>query len=109
MADGTMVAYREECIAALNSVDLDAVESVSNALLQARDRGSRIFFVRNGGSAATVSHMATDLMLGSGLIDPPLRLLALTDNHAIITATGNDISYDQVFSGNSFTLLSVEI
>ncbi len=93
-----MVAYREECIAALNSVDLDAVESVSNALLQARDRGSRIFVVGNGGSAATASHMATDLMLGSGLVDPPLRVVALTDNQAIITATGNDISFDQVFS-----------
>ena len=98
MAEGTMVAYREECIAALNSVDLDAVESVSNALLQARDRGSRIFVVGNGGSAATASHMATDLMLGSGLVDPPLRVVALTDNQAIITATGNDISFDQVFS-----------
>ena len=98
VAEGTMVAYREECIAALNSVDLDAVESVSNALLQARDRGSRIFVVGNGGSAATASHMATDLMLGSGLVDPPLRVVALTDNQAIITATGNDISFDQVFS-----------
>ena len=98
MAEGTMMAYREECIAALNSVDLDAVESVSNALLQARDRGSRIFVVGNGGSAATASHMATDLMLGSGLVDPPLRVVALTDNQAIITATGNDISFDQVFS-----------
>ena len=98
VAEGIMVAYREECITALNSVDLDAVESVSNALLQARDRGSRIFVVGNGGSAATASHMATDLMLGSGLVDPPLRVVALTDNQAIITATGNDISFDQVFS-----------
>ena len=93
-----MVAYREECIAALNSVDLDAVESVSNTLLEARDRGSHIFVVGNGGSAATASHMATDLMLGSGLVNPPLRVIALTDNQAIITATSNDVSFNQVFS-----------
>ena len=98
MANGALLAYREECVAALNSVDLDAVESVSNALLEARDRGSHIFVVGNGGSAATASHMATDLMLGSGLVDPPLRVIALTDNQAIITATGNDVSFDQVFS-----------
>lgn len=98
MAEGTMVAYREECIAALNSVDLDAVESVSNALLQVRDRGSGVFVVGNGGSAAIVSHVATDLMLGSGLVDPLLRVVTLTDNQAIITATGNDIGFDQVFS-----------
>lgn len=90
--------YREECIAALKSVDLDAVESVSNALLEARNRTSRVFVVGNGGSAATASHMAADLMLGSGLTEPPLRVVALTDNQAIITATGNDSSFDQVFA-----------
>jgi len=42
--------------------------------------------------------MATDLMLGSQLIDPPLRVHALTDNQAIITATGNDIDFDQIFA-----------
>jgi D-sedoheptulose 7-phosphate isomerase len=42
--------------------------------------------------------MATDLMLGSGLVDPPLRVIALTDNHAVITATGNDLGFDHVFS-----------
>ena len=98
MAESTLVAYREECIAALNAVNLNAVESISNALLEARDRGSHVFVIGNGGSAATASHMATDLMLGSGLVDPPLRVIALTDNQAIITATGNDVSFEQVFS-----------
>jgi D-sedoheptulose 7-phosphate isomerase len=96
--NGTMLAYRNECIAALNSIDLDAVESVTRALLDARGRGSSVFVVGNGGSAATASHMATDLMLGSGLVDPPLRVIALTENQAIITATGNDLGFDQVFS-----------
>jgi len=91
-------AYLDDCIAALNSVDLDAVKFVSDALLEARDRGASVFVVGNGGSAATASHMATDLMLGSGLVDPPLRVIALTDNQAIITATGNDLNFDQVFS-----------
>jgi D-sedoheptulose 7-phosphate isomerase len=98
VAESTLVAYREECIAALNAVNLNAVESISNALLEARDRGSHVFVIGNGGSAATASHMATDLMLGSGLVDPPLRVIALTDNQAIITATGNDVSFEQVFS-----------
>ena len=75
-----MQFYRDECIEALNSVVLDAVKSVSDALLEARDRGASVFVVGNGGSAATASHMATDLMLGSGLVDPPLRVIALTDN-----------------------------
>jgi len=98
VAGFTIRAYLDECIDALNSVDLNAVKSVSDALLAARVRSATVFVVGNGGSAATASHMATDLMLGSGLVNPPLRVIALTDNQAIITATGNDLNFDQVFS-----------
>lgn len=98
MAMQAMQAYRDECISALNAVDLEAVAAVADALLAARGAGRTVFIAGNGGSAATASHMATDLMLGSQLVDPPLRVIALTDNQAIITATGNDLNFDQVFS-----------
>jgi len=91
-------AYLDECIAALNSVNLEAVLAVTEALLSARRGGHTVFIAGNGGSAATASHMATDLMLGSQLVDPPLRVIALTDNQAIITATGNDLNFDQIFA-----------
>ena len=98
MAMHAMQPYRDECIAALNAVDLEAVAAVAAALLAARDEGHTVFIAGNGGSAATASHMATDLMLGSQLVDPPLRVIALTDNQAIITATGNDLDFDQIFA-----------
>jgi len=91
-------AYRAESIAALNAVDLVSVMAVVDALLAVREAGRTVFIVGNGGSAATASHMATDLMLGSLLVDPPLRVIALTDNQAIITATGNDVDFVQVFA-----------
>ena len=91
-------AYRAESIAALNAVDLDAVNAVVDALLAARETGGTVFIAGNGGSAATASHMAADLMLGSQLVDPPLRVIALTDNQAIITATGNDLEFNQIFA-----------
>jgi len=98
LAIDDLLAYRNECIAALNRVDLESVSSVVDALLAVRARGSSVYVVGNGGSAATASHMATDLMLGSGLVDPPLRVIALTDNQALITATGNDVSFAHIFS-----------
>lgn len=98
MAMQAMQAYRDECISALNAVDLEDVAAVADALLAARGAGRTVFIAGNGGSAATASHMATDLMLGSQLVDPPLRVIALTDNQAIITATGNDLNFDQIFS-----------
>jgi phosphoheptose isomerase len=77
MTISAMQAYRDECIAALNAVDLEAVAAAADALLVARDSGCTVFIAGNGGSAATASHMATDLMLGSQLVDPPLRVIAL--------------------------------
>ena len=98
MTTQSLQDYRDECIAALNAVDLEAVAAVADALLAARGAGRTVFIAGNGGSAATASHMATDLMLGSQLVDPPLRVIALTDNQAIITATGNDLNFDQIFA-----------
>ncbi len=98
MMESGLQGYRIECISTLNSVNLDAVEQVTRALLQAHGRGSGDLIVGNGGSAATASHMATDLMLASGLANSPLRVIALADSHAVITATGNDFGWDQFFS-----------
>ena len=83
---------------ALKSVDLQAVESVVNALLVVRLQGGTLFVAGNGGSASTASHIATDFMLGSRLSKPPLRVVSLSDNVSIITATGNDQDFKLVFA-----------
>jgi len=90
--------YRSEVIKALSAIDLYSVGCVLEALLATRSRGSTVFVVGNGGSAATASHIATDFMLGSGLSNPPLRVISLADNMASITATGNDLDFKQIFS-----------
>lgn len=58
----------------------------------AHDRGNKIMYVGNGGSAAIASHMATDISKNGGL-----RAMAFNDASAI-TCFSNDYSYDQVFS-----------
>jgi D-sedoheptulose 7-phosphate isomerase len=66
-------------------------------LLKARSRGSSIFFIGNGGSAATASHFANDLAVGTNAYDKPFRAQSLTDNVAMITALGNDFGYEEIF------------
>jgi len=66
-------------------------------LLKARARGSTIFFIGNGGSAATASHFANDLSIGTNSYDKPFRALSLTDNVPIVTAVGNDFGYEEIF------------
>ena len=81
---------------------------VSGGLLEAaRLQGRTIFIVGNGGSAATASHFACDLALGprsSG--GKAYRAISLGDNNALITAAGNDLGYETVFSEQLKTLLA---
>ena len=67
-------------------------------------RGSTLFLVGNGGSAAAASHLSVDLGKGTVAADSlrdeshrRLRVVSLTDNVPWITAVGNDLDYEQVF------------
>jgi D-sedoheptulose 7-phosphate isomerase len=58
----------------------------------------RVYFIGNGGSAATASHMVNDF--GTGLRRRGLKnldVISLSDNSAVITALSNDIGYDMTF------------
>jgi D-sedoheptulose 7-phosphate isomerase len=81
----------------LQRIDTAEVGRFIETLLIARERGSTIFFIGNGGSAATASHFANDISIGTNDYDKPFRALSLTDNVPLITAVGNDFGYDQIF------------
>jgi D-sedoheptulose 7-phosphate isomerase len=95
------VAFAAGYIKYLQSIlgRLDAAEigHFIETLLAARERGSNIFFVGNGGSAATASHFANDLAIGTNEYDKPFRAISLTDNVPLITAIGNDFGYEEIF------------
>jgi D-sedoheptulose 7-phosphate isomerase len=94
-ASGTYVA---ELSQALRSLDLQAVDRLAQTLHLAYLRKRTVFFVGNGGSASTASHLAADfskLITRSG--QARLRCLALVDSAAALTAAGNDLAYEEVF------------
>jgi len=66
-------------------------------ILEARERSAQIFFIGNGGSAATSSHFANDIAIGTRSWDKPFRAIALTDNVAVMTAIANDHGYEKIF------------
>ena len=81
-------------------LDTAVIHQVIQILHQARLQGQQIFIMGNGGSAATASHFACDLAKGtvSGSL-PFFRVMALTDNVALMTAYANDQSYEHIFAG----------
>lgn len=75
------------------------IADVIDQLQQARRKGSQVFILGNGGSAATASHFACDLAKNTrkeGL--PHFRVVGLTDNMAMFSALANDEGYENVFS-----------
>jgi D-sedoheptulose 7-phosphate isomerase len=81
----------------LRGIDVEAIARFAQTLLAARERGATVYFIGNGGSAATSSHFANDLAIGTNSYDKPFRVVSLTDNQAIITAIGNDFGYEEIF------------
>ncbi len=90
--------YRDELIGSYRSLDLAQVGEIIGILERARDEERSIFVFGNGGSAATASHFAVDMVKGASLNRAKrFRIFALTDQVPVITAYANDLGYEVVF------------
>ena len=82
----------------LVSCDTAAITEIIELFDAMSGTNRRIYFIGNGGSAATASHMVNDF--GTGLKRRGLKnldVISLSDNSAVITAVANDIGYENVF------------
>jgi D-sedoheptulose 7-phosphate isomerase len=94
-------AYFENYAKVVAQLPYADIEGVTDELHRAYHDGRNVFLFGNGGSAALASHFACDLGKGTAAPGGPrkrFRVIALTDNVALITAWANDTSYDQVFA-----------
>jgi len=97
--------YLDRLCDELKRLDRGAIERFSEAMYEAWKAERFIFVIGNGGSAATASHFCEDL--GKNVLRPDdmhddskkrMRVLSLTDHVSWITALGNDLCYEEVFS-----------
>ena len=89
--------YFDYISSVLKAIDTREIGQFIETLVDARERGSTIYFIGNGGSAATASHFANDIAIGTNSYNKPFRAISLTDNQAIITAIANDYGYEEIF------------
>ncbi len=83
----------------LADLNLEEVARVIDLLLDARRRDATIFFMGNGGSAATALHFANDMgVCASPDGCKPFRAISLTANTSLITCLANDFGYENAFS-----------
>lgn len=82
----------------ISSINNKEIDTYLNILMTAYEQEATIFIFGNGGSAATASHIATDLNKGISYgLDKRFRVMALTDNFSTVSAYSNDTSYEDVF------------
>src|SRR3990172_11249054 len=84
----------------LHTIDIKEIVAFAEEMERTRRENKTVFFVGNGGSAATASHMANDF--GMDILrktggDLPFRAMALTDNTSVMLAIANDDGYDKLF------------
>jgi D-sedoheptulose 7-phosphate isomerase len=84
---------RAETDQGLNQAIADTAQLIAASL---RD-GGKLLLAGNGGSAADAQHIAAELLSRFKLDRNPLPAIALTTDTSVLTAIGNDYSYEQVF------------
>ncbi|MCL5959666.1 MAG: SIS domain-containing protein [Chloroflexi bacterium] len=71
--------------------------AAAEAAIAAYKAGGKVLLCGNGGSAADAQHIAAELVGKLREKRAPLAAIALTTNTSILTAVGNDWSFDEVF------------
>jgi D-sedoheptulose 7-phosphate isomerase len=74
-----------------------AVLEVGRITADAMKQGRKLLVCGNGGSAADAQHLVAEFVSRLTVDRPALRAIALTTDSSILTAIGNDFSYDNVF------------
>jgi len=92
-------AYFEQLDQALLSLNREKIEDAANILINSHNNGGIIYSCGNGGSASIANHMVCDhCKLVSTDTDLTPRIYSLSSAIELITAIGNDISYDEIFA-----------
>jgi len=71
---------------------------VADLIVEAFNKGNKLLFCGNGGSAADAQHLAAEFSGKYYLNRPPLHAEALHTDTSFMTAVSNDLSFDDVYA-----------
>ncbi len=97
---------KDSILEAKNNIDVLLADSKLHAefekmidmMVTCYKNGGGLFVAGNGGSAADAQHFVAELVVKLSKNRDPIKAFALTVDTSIITAAGNDFSYDDIFS-----------
>jgi phosphoheptose isomerase len=90
----------QEAVAAIELLyDLEGpIRSAARVIEQALLSGKKVLTCGNGGSAADSSHLATEIACRFVGDRRPFPAISLSADGGLLTATGNDYSFEEIFS-----------
>lgn len=91
--------YKNKLNKAIEEIDFDKINNLSNSINQIWLEKRNLFLCGNGGSAGNAIHVANDMIYGIGMGKiPGLNVEALPANSSVITCLANDTGYENIFS-----------
>src|SRR5437762_5882033 len=83
---------------------LATIRSIASTMATALQTGHKILLAGNGGSAADAQHIAAELIVRYRVNRPALPAIALTTDSSVLTAVGNDFSFEDLFARQVYGL-----
>ena len=101
--ENQVTSYLEDSLSVVSSIVANKglqskIEQLALLIVSSLKKGGKIMFIGNGGSAADSQHMAAEYVSRFAFDRKGLPGIALTTDTSILTAIGNDYSFDNVFS-----------
>lgn len=94
-----LIQYREQINSSLLSINSAVLKWVSLTLYEAIIKNKTVYVCGNGGSAAVSEHFVCDHLKGiSSDTNLKPRFVSLSSNIPLLTALGNDLGYENIFS-----------
>jgi D-sedoheptulose 7-phosphate isomerase len=87
-----------DLLAAVESSCAEPLDKLAKHCVDALLKGCKILFFGNGGSAADAQHLATELTVRFVSNRRALAGIALTTDTSALTACGNDLGFEAIFS-----------
>ena len=87
-----------EHIKVVSDLPVDKIQQFANDIFKTIDRGGKIIFFGNGGSATQAAHWAEEFVNRFVKKRKPLPAIALGTNFANITGIANDFGFEKVFA-----------
>lgn len=97
LRNGVQASINTKLALLADEVLLRQVVATGKLMTQAFQRGNRVIFAGNGGSAADAQHLAAEFVSRFEFDRPGLPSMSLATDTSMITAIGNDYGYEKLF------------